>query len=108
MQQLPLPLLQHFSSFRFLNATILLVPFLYMQNGLRILYVHVPEALLQWWNNSNLKARTSTRVEEKNSISTHQSTQREYQTVINQVYNRLVFLETKSYSFVTLEEVIIF
>ena len=65
MQQLPLTLLQHFSSFRFLNATILLVPFLYMQNGLRIQYVHEPEALLQRRNNSGLRGKTSTRVEEK-------------------------------------------
>ena len=79
-----------------------------MQIGLHILYVHEREALLPRWNNIGLKGRTSTRVEEKNSISTNQSTQREYQTVINQVHNRLVFSETNPYNLVTLEEVIFF
>jgi len=39
--------------------------FFYMQNGLRILYVHEREALLPRWNNSGLNGRTCPRVEEK-------------------------------------------
>ena len=55
-----------------------------------------------------LKPKQVPELRKKNSISTNQSTQREYQTVTNQVYNRLVSSETKPYSFVTLEEVIYF
>ena len=57
---------------------------------------------------ATLKPEPVPELRKKNSISSNQSTQREYQTVINQVYKRLAFSETKPYNFVTLGEVIFF